>query len=123
MEHMRQNHPNEDSFECSVSILLIMICNAFFALISIVKIRIKLLLNVLIFFWFQFCAKSYSQQLLIDHLREHGLHLYQCVWCVNGFDSETKFLDHISLVHPDRKPSAYLRHIIDNNPVSIELYY
>lgn len=46
---------------------------------------------------------------LTNHLKTHGLNLYQCTWCVHGADNEVELLAHSSEKHPTKQPQAYLR--------------
>ncbi|CAB3220182.1 unnamed protein product [Arctia plantaginis] len=50
---------------------------------------------------------------LIQHMKSHGLKLYQCTWCVHGADNENEMLTHVSIDHPNKQPQAYIR-IITN---------
>ncbi|KAJ2940308.1 hypothetical protein O0L34_g11892 [Tuta absoluta] len=61
------------------------------------------------------CCQEFGHPMeLIQHLKTHGLKLYQCVWCVEGGDNEGDFLAHSSSRHPSRLPQAYVR-IIKHN--------
>ncbi|XP_038212604.1 uncharacterized protein LOC119832872 [Zerene cesonia] len=55
---------------------------------------------------------------LIQHLKTHGLRLYQCVWCVFGADNENDLLAHASSKHPALQPQAYLRVITNKEGTS-----
>ncbi|XP_022831670.1 uncharacterized protein LOC111360081 isoform X1 [Spodoptera litura] len=57
---------------------------------------------------------------LVQHMKSHGLKLYQCTWCVLGADNETELLSHVATTHPSKQPQAYLR-IITNKEGSNEL--
>ncbi|XP_075983411.1 uncharacterized protein LOC142981401 isoform X2 [Anticarsia gemmatalis] len=56
---------------------------------------------------------------LLQHAKSHGLKLYQCTWCVHGADNESELLAHVSSVHPDKHPQAYIR-IITNKEGTTE---
>ncbi|KAJ8712842.1 hypothetical protein PYW08_008146 [Mythimna loreyi] len=57
---------------------------------------------------------------LVQHMKTHGLKLYQCTWCVSGADNEGELLAHVSTMHPTKQPQAYLR-IITNKEGTTEL--
>lgn len=64
--------------------------------------------------FFQSCDANIATPTdLIQHMKSHGLKLYQCTWCVHGADNESEMLNHVSIAHPNKLPQAYLR-IITN---------
>ncbi|KAJ0173263.1 hypothetical protein K1T71_011439 [Dendrolimus kikuchii] len=46
---------------------------------------------------------------LIIHMKDHGLMLYQCTWCVHGAEKEPDLISHVATNHPDKQPQAYIR--------------
>lgn len=58
----------------------------------------------------QICSSSFPSPVeAIQHLKTHGLMLYQCTWCVYGAENEGELLSHASAKHPSKIPQAYLR--------------
>ncbi|XP_072934213.1 uncharacterized protein [Epargyreus clarus] len=52
---------------------------------------------------------STSTEDLVQHLKSHGLRIYQCCRCLFGADNEAELLAHASALHPLKQPKAYLR--------------
>lgn len=59
---------------------------------------------------------------LVQHMKSHGLKLYQCTWCVLGADNEAELLTHVSIMHPTKQPQAYLR-IITNKVCLVSAFF
>ncbi|XP_045503629.1 uncharacterized protein LOC123700461 [Colias croceus] len=75
--------------------------------------------NTTVYKCFECNSSSTSVAELIQHLKTHGLRLYQCVWCVFGADNENDLLAHASIKHPTLQPQAYLR-VITNKEGTTE---
>lgn len=70
---------------------------------------IRLVLTFIVLF-LQICPSSFPSPVeAIQHLKTHGLMLYQCTWCVYGAENEAELLQHASAKHPSKIPQAYLR--------------
>lgn len=73
------------------------------------QVFIGLVLTFIVLF-LQICPSSSPSPVeAIQHLKTHGLMLYQCTWCVYGAENEAELLQHASAKHPSKIPQAYLR--------------